>query len=56
MFFKPNLGVKLNNQIFNLIFLVLNMLTRVGNCEILKPIALKLPKLHPNEVLAEVVF
>ena len=32
------------------------MLTTVRNCEILKPIARILPKLHPNEVLAEVVF
>ena len=29
---------------------------QVRNCEILKKIALILPKLHPNEVLAEVVF
>ena len=29
------------------------MLTRIRNCEILKPIAWVLPKLHPNELLAE---
>ena len=41
-----------SNEITNLT----NMLTRVRNCEILKPIARILPKLHPNEVLPEVVF
>ena len=48
---------KLNNQ-FNIanLTLVFNMLTRIRNGEILKPIARILPKLHPNEVLAEVVL
>ena len=32
------------------------MLTRIRNCQILKPIEGILPKLHPNEVFAEVVF
>ena len=36
--------------------MVLKMLTIIRNCQILKPIARILPKLHPNEVLAEVVL
>ena len=45
---KVLLGVKIK--------LVLNILTRIRNCEVLKPIERILPKLQPNEVLAEVVF
>ena len=43
-----------SNEITNLIFLSFKYVDK--NCEILKPIARILPKLHPNEVLAEVVF
>ena len=32
------------------------MLARIRNCQILKPIARRLPKLEPNEVFDELVF
>ena len=50
-------GIKVSARpILIVIFLVLNILTRIRHSEILKPIARILPKLHPNEVFAEVVF